>query len=76
MTIRQQIKDGIAELYDYILLLEDTVRMTAKERDYLDKRLVEYENMARDFVEYKAPDHVCRMHFEMMLKKCDETETK
>ena len=145
MTIKQQVKDGVAELRDYILLLEDQVKMTEKERDYLDgkcaeyehykklndewvnekikglntfeeiermvklaerlnkesakeiihcgwckaefdtkvevqkhlikcdknplvKRLAEFENMARDFVEYRAPDHVCRMHFEMMLK--------
>ena len=51
-------------------LIAENERLTV-ERDYLDKRLAEFENMARDFVEFKAPDHICRMHFEFMLIKCD-----
>jgi hypothetical protein len=69
MSIQQTVKDGIA-------ILEQTINNLTAERDYLDGRLAEFENMARDFVEYKAPDHICRMHFEMMLKECDEKETK
>ena len=42
-----------------------------KERDYLDARCAEFENLARDFVEYKAPDQIFRMHFEMMLKESE-----
>ena len=53
-----------------------------QERDYLDgrcaalenvqTRLADFENMARAFVEYKAPDHICRMHFDLMLKESEE----
>jgi hypothetical protein len=35
-------------------------------------RLADFENMARAFVEYKAPDHICRMHFDLMLKESEE----
>ena len=65
MTIKQTVKDGVA-------FLEQTIEELTKERDYLDARLADFENMARDFVEYKAPDHICRMHFEMMLKESEE----
>ena len=51
-------------------LIAENERLTV-ERDYLDKRLAEFENMARDFVEFKRPDYICRMHFEFMLIKCD-----
>ena len=40
----------------------------------LRERLTEFENMARDFVNFDAPDHICRMHFEMMLKDNKESE--
>ena len=44
------------------------------ENSRLRERLTEFENMARDFVNYDAPDHICRMHFEMMLKDNKESE--
>ena len=40
----------------------------------LRERLTEFENMARDFVNFDAPDQICRMHFEMMLKDNKESE--
>jgi len=64
MIIKQTIKDGVE-------FFEQTIEELTKERDYLDARLADFENMARDFVEYKAPDHICRMHFEMMLKESE-----
>ena len=69
MSIQQTVKDGVA-------FLEQTIIDLTAERDYLDKRLAEFENMARDFVDFKAPDHICRMHFEMMLLECDEKDGK
>jgi len=69
MSIQHTAKDGVA-------FLEQTINDLTAERDYLDRRLAEFENIARDFVEYKTPDYICRMHFEMMLKECDEKETK
>ena len=42
-----------------------------KERDYLDARLADFENLARDFVDHKAPDYICRMHFEALLKESE-----
>ena len=65
MSIQQTVKDGIA-------FLEQTIKDLTKERDYLDGRCAEFENMARDFVEAKAPDHLCRMHFEALLKESEE----
>ena len=65
MSIKQTIKDGVA-------FLEQTIEELTAERDYLDGRLAEFENMARDFVEAKAPDHLCRMHFEALLKESEE----
>ena len=67
--IQQTVKDGVATL-------EQTINDLTAERDYLDRRLAEFENIARNFVNYEAPDHICRMHFEMMLIECDEKETK
>lgn len=61
-------------LYEVYISCDHRVDDLTAERDYLDGRLAEFENMARDFVEYKAPDHICRMHFEMMLKECDEKD--
>ena len=49
MSIQHTVKDGVA-------ILEQTINDLTAERDYLDGRLAEFENMARDFVEYKAPD--------------------
>ena len=59
-------------LYDAYLNNTRTIEQIEQERDYLDGRLAEFENMARDFVEYKAPDHICRMHFDLMLKESEE----
>ena len=64
MSIQQTVKDGVA-------FLEQTIEELTAERDYLDKRLAEFENMARDFVDFKSPDYICRMHFEFMLMECD-----
>ena len=88
MIIKQTIKDGveffeqtIEELTkerDYLdarcaalendLVLDDVVSKLEK----VQTRLADFENLARDFVKYKAPDHICRMHFEMMLKESEE----
>ena len=57
---------------NYSAALDALEDLTA-ERDYLDERLAEFENMAREFVSYAAPDHIIRWHFEFMLK---EKETK
>ena len=65
MTIKQTVKDGV-------VFLEQTIEELTKERDYLDGRCADFENLARDFVEYKAPDHICRMHFDLMLKESEE----
>ena len=59
-------------LYDAYLTNTRDIEELTKERDYLDARLADFENMARDFVEYKAPDHICRMHFDLMLKESEE----
>ena len=69
MSIQHTAKDGVA-------FLEQTINDLTAERDYLDRRLAEFENIARDFVEYKTPDYICRMHFEFILKECDEKEMK
>ena len=55
-----------------VVTLEQTIKDMTKERDYLDARLADFENMARDFVEYRAPDYICRVYFEMMLKESEE----
>ena len=65
MTIKQTVKDGVE-------FFEQTIEELTKERDYLDGRLADFENLARDFVEYKAPDQICRVYFEMMLKESEE----
>jgi hypothetical protein len=57
---QQEAKDGIAWLEKYIAQLE-------QERDYLDARLAEFERLATRFVNFKAPDHVCRMEFRHLL---------
>jgi hypothetical protein len=69
MSIQQTIKDGVATL-------EQTINDLTAERDYLDRRLAEFENIARNFVEHKTPDFICRIQFEFILKECDEKEMK
>lgn len=51
--------------------IEDSLRADNKR---LRERLTDFENMARNFVNYDAPDYICRMHFEMMLKDNKESE--
>ena len=87
MIIKQTIKAGVEFFEQTIEQLEKErdyldARCAALENDLvlddvvskLEKvqtRLADFENLARDFVEYKAPDHICRMHFEMMLKESE-----
>jgi len=38
-----------------------------QERDYLDARLADFERLAEEFVQFKAPDHMCRLRFIHLL---------
>ena len=60
--------DGRCAALENDLVLDDVV----SKLENVQTRLADFENMARAFVEYKAPDHICRMHFEMMLKESEE----
>jgi hypothetical protein len=64
MTIKQTIKDGVA-------FLEQTIEELTAERDYLDGRLAEFENMARDFIKLEY-DNVLRERLEKILYKESE----
>ena len=64
---RDYLDDRCAAL-ENDLVLYDMVSKLEK----VQTRLADFENLALDFVEYKAPDHICRMHFEMMLKESEE----
>jgi len=59
--------DGRCAALENDLVLDDVV----SKLENVQTRLADFETMARDFVEYKAPDHICRMHFEMMLKESE-----
>ena len=60
--------DARCAALEHDLVLDDVVSKLEK----VQTRLADFENLARAFVEYKAPDHICRMHFEMMLKESEE----
>ena len=60
--------DGRCAALENDLLLDDVV----SKLENVQTRLADFENMARAFVEYKAPDHICRMHFDLMLKESEE----
>ena len=64
MTIKQTVKDGVA-------FLEQTIEELTAERDYLDGRLAEFENMARDFIKLEY-DNVLRERLEKILYKESE----
>ena len=49
------------------LVLDDVVSKLEK----VQTRLADFENMARAFVDHKAPDYICRMHFDMLLKESE-----
>ena len=60
--------DGRCAALENDLVLDDVV----SKLENVQTRLADFENMARAFVEYKAPDHICRMHFDLMLKESEE----
>ena len=45
----------------------DRIATLEQERDYLDARLAEFERLANEFVQFKAPDHMCRLQFIHLL---------
>jgi Tfp pilus assembly protein PilN len=45
----------------------DRIAQLEQERDYLDARLAEFERLAEEFAQFKAPDHMCRMRFIQLL---------
>ena len=59
--------DGRCAALENDLVLDDIV----SKLENVQTRLADFENMARAFVEYKAPDHICRMHFDLMLKESE-----
>lgn len=64
---QQQAIDGVDELVEYIEQLE-------QERDYLDGRCAEFEKLAREFVEVRYPDWICRESFKDLLNRMSETD--
>lgn len=59
---QQEAKDGLVWLEQYIAELED-------ENAYLDERLAKFENLMREFVNCKWPDHICRMNMKVLLEE-------
>lgn len=53
MTEKKELKQRIKDLED--------------ERDYLDKRLAQFERVSREFVNYHYPDHIMKMKFYTLL---------
>ena len=45
----------------------DRIAELERERNYLDARLAEFERVATEFVQFKAPDHMCRLRFIHLL---------
>ena len=45
----------------------DKIAELEAERDYLDARLADFERLAEQFAQFKAPDHMCRMQFIHLL---------
>jgi len=45
----------------------DEIAQLEQERDYLDARLADFERLVEEFVQFKAPDHMCRMRFIHLL---------
>lgn len=45
----------------------DRITDLEHERDYLDERLAEFERLADKFVQFRMPDHMCRMEFMVLL---------
>jgi len=45
----------------------DRIAQLEQERDYLDARLADFERLAEEFVQFKAPDHMCRLRFIHLL---------
>ena len=48
-------------------LIEARIAELEAERNYLDARLADFERLAEEFVQFKAPDHMCRMRFIHLL---------
>lgn len=59
---QQEAKDGLAWIEQYIAELEN-------ENAYLDERLAKFEELMREFVEFKQPDHICRMNIKALLEE-------
>ena len=68
-TQQQEAIDGIDDL------VTEIERLTT-ERDYLDGRCAEFEKLAREFVEVRYPDWICRESFRDLLNKIDEKDGK
>ena len=68
MTKERDYLDARCAALENDLVLYDVV----SKLENVQTRLAAFENLAQAFVEYKAPDHICRMHFEMMLKESEE----
>ena len=64
---QQQAIDGVD---DMLAMIE---QLTA-ERDYLDGRCAEFEKLAREFVEVRYPDWICRESFKDLLNRMSETD--
>ena len=69
VTIQQQAKDGVK-------WMANTIEQLQKERDYLDARCAELEQVCREFVKYEYPDAMCRERIKAVLNKCEESEVK
>ena len=67
LTKERDYLDARCAALENDLVLDDVV----SKLENVQTRLADFETMARDFVEYKAPDHICRMHFDLMLKESE-----
>ena len=45
----------------------DKIAALEQERDYLDARLADFERLAEEFVQFKAPEYFCRLQFIHLL---------
>ena len=64
---RLGLPQGGRPMSEYEVELQCELKDLERERDYLDARLAEFERLAEEFVQFKAPDHMCRMEFIQLL---------
>ena len=53
---------------------EDVIDQVTSERDYLDAKCAEFEDIARKFVNFVYPDFICREHTKVLLENWREVK--